>query len=384
VRTTLQAALLLVLAAGHVAGSAQTWHLETRFGRVRPDSAPADAEDSLPETLKNVMAGVRYDSPLAGFQVSTGLPTEPEQPLWGAMSGWGRVLPFRSRGLFAGLDLAGSGFLLRDRRSVPGGIGGGEPLSRENGYGVSGQALPVIGYQGDWIGAEARTGVSHYRSRLGSVERDHTVWLTEAQTLVSPVSWLAAGPVVRHYRAEGRDDSYAGGRIVLSYLDVGAWAFLGEWVGRSEPGVRWAAGMSVRPHPRFRISAGYRDDGFDPLYLREAQTSWSFGVSWQIGGPVAPRRSEYESGLVDADGEVTIRLGASETSSPPRVAGDFNDWRPVPMTRSGDGWAHALSLPSGVYHYAFVDADGVWFVPESAPGRRSDGMGGYVAVLVVP
>jgi hypothetical protein len=330
------------------------------------------------------MLGVRYESPLAGFQVSTGLPTDSEQPLWGAVNGWGRVLPLHSRGLFAGLDLGGSGFLMRDRRAASGGIGGGEPLSRENGYGVSGQVLPVIGYQGGRLGAEARTGIFHFRSRLGSGERDHTVWLTEGQALVSPVHWLAAGPVVRQFRSDGRGDSYLGGRVVVSYLDVGAWASLGEWIDRTGAGAPWAAGMSVRPHPRFRLSASYREDGFDPLYLREAQSSWSFGVSWQIAGPVAPRRSEYESGLVDADGEVTIRLAASAARSAPSVAGDFNGWMPVPMTRSGDEWIYALSLTSGAYHYAFVDADGQWFVPESAPGRRSDGFGGYVAVLVVP
>jgi hypothetical protein len=330
------------------------------------------------------MVGVRYESPLAGFQVSTGLPTDSEQPLWGAMSGWGRVSVLERRGLFAGVDLGGSGFVIRDGRAGPGGIAPG-PLSSGTGYGVSGQALPVFGYQGDRVGAEARTGVFHFRSRLGDGERDHTVWLTEGQGLVSPVHWIAAGPVVRHYRSEGgAGDTYVGGSLILSYLGVGAWASAGEWIDRVEPGLPWGAGLSVRVHPRLRVSAGYREEGFNPLYLREAQSLWSFGVSLQIGGPVPPRRSEYESGLVDPDGEVTIRLADVETNSAPRVAGDFNGWLPAAMVLEGEVWHYALSLPSGVYHYAFVDADGRWFVPESAPGRRPDGFGGYVAIVVVP
>jgi hypothetical protein len=36
-----------------------------------------------------------------------------------------------------------------------------------------------------------------------------------------------------------------------------------------------------------------------------------------------------------------------------------------------------------VYHYAFRSADGEWFVPASMAGRRDDGMGGHVAMLVV-
>jgi hypothetical protein len=43
-----------------------------------------------------------------------------------------------------------------------------------------------------------------------------------------------------------------------------------------------------------------------------------------------------------------------------------------------------LPLASGVYRFAFVAADGEWFVPEGYPGRMDDDMGGYVAVLVVP
>ncbi|HEY8485417.1 MAG TPA: hypothetical protein VIL13_12465 [Longimicrobiales bacterium] len=42
-----------------------------------------------------------------------------------------------------------------------------------------------------------------------------------------------------------------------------------------------------------------------------------------------------------------------------------------------------MKVAPGVYHYAFVTADGKWFVPESVPGRKDDGMGGHVAVLVV-
>jgi len=42
-----------------------------------------------------------------------------------------------------------------------------------------------------------------------------------------------------------------------------------------------------------------------------------------------------------------------------------------------------VPLTAGVYHYAFRSAGGEWFVPASVVGRRDDGMGGHVAVLVV-
>ena len=53
------------------------------------------------------------------------------------------------------------------------------------------------------------------------------------------------------------------------------------------------------------------------------------------------------------------------------------------MERDGDQWTYTVALARGVYNYAFVGADGTWFVPESVAGRKDDGMGGHVAVLVV-
>ena len=73
----------------------------------------------------------------------------------------------------------------------------------------------------------------------------------------------------------------------------------------------------------------------------------------------------------------------SATKTPPSIAGDFNAWKPAPMERDGDRWVYTVAVTPGVYNYAFVDADGTWFVPEGLPGRKSDGMGGFVAVVVV-
>ena len=67
----------------------------------------------------------------------------------------------------------------------------------------------------------------------------------------------------------------------------------------------------------------------------------------------------------------------------PSVGGDFNQWKPAPMRREGKYWSYTVAASPGVYNYAFVTADGDWFVPEDVPGRRDDGMGGKVAVLVV-
>ena len=71
-------------------------------------------------------------------------------------------------------------------------------------------------------------------------------------------------------------------------------------------------------------------------------------------------------------------------SSQPFIAGDFTDWKPVPMERHDNEWRFPVALPPGAYRFAFRDRNGEWFVPASVPNRLDDGMGGWVAVLVVP
>ena len=81
---------------------------------------------------------------------------------------------------------------------------------------------------------------------------------------------------------------------------------------------------------------------------------------------------------------VTVRLPATDApAGGVSIAGDFNGWQPAEMQREGGEWIIRLALAPGVYHYAFRSVNGDWFVPPSAPGRRDDGMGGHVAVLVV-
>lgn len=82
---------------------------------------------------------------------------------------------------------------------------------------------------------------------------------------------------------------------------------------------------------------------------------------------------------------VVIRIGIAEAPAGPiSIAGTFNGWQAQPMQREGDQWVIGLDLRPGVYEYTFRAADGSWFVPASVATRKSDGMGGESAVLVLP
>jgi hypothetical protein len=85
------------------------------------------------------------------------------------------------------------------------------------------------------------------------------------------------------------------------------------------------------------------------------------------------------------DDRRVLHLPARDVGFPPPViAGDFTNWMPVRMERHKDEWRYSVHASAGVYHFAFRGADGHWFVPAGFPNRTDDGMGGWVAVLVIP
>ena len=66
------------------------------------------------------------------------------------------------------------------------------------------------------------------------------------------------------------------------------------------------------------------------------------------------------------------------------IAGDWNAWRPLALRPLGDGvWEATLRLSRGVYHFNLLVDGSDWVIPNGV-ATVSDGMGGLVAVLVVP
>jgi hypothetical protein len=66
------------------------------------------------------------------------------------------------------------------------------------------------------------------------------------------------------------------------------------------------------------------------------------------------------------------------------IAGDWNAWQPLPLRGLGDDlWEQALALRRGVYHFNLLVDGSNWVVPNGV-ATVPDGMGGMVAVLIVP
>jgi hypothetical protein len=215
-------------------------------------------------------------------------------------------------------------------------------------------------------------------SYAGTVDTRH-VFESRAHATYGTV-WTVEGDA-RWVRASEGLYPFFGGGLRYRGTPVEAWLQTGKWFSTSLNDTAWGAGIDVTLTDRLALWSSVREEAPDPLYWNVPRRNWSVGITrrFNIGGQTQP----LATAQADAGG-VLIRLNAADVDGAAvSVAGDFNGWRPVPMQREGREWLARLPLAPGVYHYAFRSDRGQWFVPPSVPGRRDDGMGGYVAVLVV-
>ena len=373
VRAALSAGALL-LATG-VPLFAQEWRVSAQFGRVDYAGAVADAAQTATLSL-----GASRLGNLDWLGASVGVPLR-DDPLWAVAGVWKRWQTVGRAGL--ALDFMGHAFVQRDDEAdsplVP--LPPAESTFTRSGEGVGGE-LAVVAFGS--IGparAELRAGATGQQSRVSDVESSTLLPFSEANVLLN-VGVLQVGPEAKLWLADSTR-SYVGLAAYGTAGPVDVWANGGGWVAGGPGEVAWSAGAALPVGGRVRLEGSFRSGSYDPLYDAYTNHSFTLGASVRVAGPgagvvSAPTPARYE------DGRAQIRIRATDVAGQPRIAGDFNAWQPQPMVAEGDDWTFTVPLAPGVYHYAFVDADGEWFVPEWLPGRRPDGMGGVVAVLVVP
>lgn len=368
-------ALVLCFAATCVLGTspaAAQWRVDAQAGRLHYEAAP----DAVSTTVALSLTRSTTDS---SFGMSLGIPFSSDEPVWGAFQGYRRLATDGGTGF--GVDLAGSGFVYRiearDSADLP---LLGEDGETRTGAGASAEIMPLAFWRSRTgrFAAEARAG------GIGFISTGEDSF--ERLAFVSDLSFAAGLPGGLTTRLDGRWVSveeggfpYAGVGLTWSHVAV-LWASAGQWFDDSVDELSWSAGASVPIGERVALSVTGRRDSIDPIYATPARTTWSAGVTVWLGAVLRSIPEPVPTAYVD--GVATIAL-IDDVEGVPSIAGDFNDWTPAPMERDGDAWVHRVALGPGVYNYAFVDEAGEWFVPEDTPGRHSDGMGGYVAVLIV-
>jgi hypothetical protein len=340
---------------------AQELSLNLSAGRVVYQPVSASAANTIMGTL-------RYDAPSGAWVYGTGAAPLRSDLSWGGGGAGGRFLPpgSESRRANVGVDIGAHAFLFRD------------DVASMTGRGATIEALPFVGVgvgsgrvelRGGWRGQALSTAAA--TERRGVFETGARASYGRAIRVEADARWV---------RADGAMYPFAGGTLSYAWVPVQVWMQAGRWMSADLDDVAWGAGVGVSLGTRATLWASARQDAPDPLYWNATRRSWSVGVTRRLGRPAplvlpAPRQ---------IDGRVVIEVSASDAPGNELVvAGDFSNWQPVVMRREGDRWTTRLTLAPGVYHYAFRSGSGDWFVPASTRGRRSDGMGGYVALLVV-
>jgi hypothetical protein len=343
----------------------QVWSVDAYAGQASYSIAPGTVDS------RNGILGLRFNQDRRFFQVAGGVPLSETDVAWGVL-GLGDRLAFRRGGMEVGVDMA---LLAHGQR---------DPVSEVTGQGVLVDLLPMFSHNVGSLVLEARSGLRWYGARLGEADWTRVFWTSEVRGAMDPAATLRLEGTLRHHRG-GEEETYS--RAAASATSVLGPAVvqgtLGHWVeGPDGVDPEWGVVVGLPMGPRGQVFASVRRESFDPHYLMPPRTSWGVGVSLKVGrrpGPVPVAGPEVRRG-----GRVVIRIPLRDCTAPPLVAGDFTGWEPVPMERQGTEWRYTLRLPPGVYRFAFRRADGEWFVPASVPNRMDDGMGGWVAVLVVP
>lgn len=368
---------------------AQDWRAVAQVGEVAYQGAPTSAASASALVL-----GVGRTDLASSLGVWVGVPVAQDDPLWGVAAASRRFEAGARVGPL--LELSGHAFLQRDLRvaapqtSTPSGplgpiLGPPPPAERTaplSGRGAGGEATAGLFALLSPVRLEARLGVAGQRSVLAEVAESRLLPVADGRLSLEK-GRVSLAAEARGWSADEGEHVYAGGTAKLALGSLVLWGSVGGWTRGGIDATPWAAGARLAIGDRLAIEASTRFHAFDPLYRTEADRSVVFATSFRLGGRArrmptsAPVPAAYEGG------RATVRLRTSDAAGRPAIAGDFTGWKPQPMKREGDHWVFGVQVAPGVYHYAFVAEDGRWFVPESVPGRQSDGMGGHVAVLVV-
>ena len=62
-----------------------------------------------------------------------------------------------------------------------------------------------------------------------------------------------------------------------------------------------------------------------------------------------------------------------EHSNHVKIGGDFNNWEPQDMEKSGNTWTFLVDLPEGKYQYKYY-VSGEWILDEKKPTCEKDGI----------
>lgn len=229
------------------------------------------------------------------------------------------------------------------------------------GFGVG--AGPSAG----WI--EGSSMITAFHARARSWWRSSRVdWSFTVEPTHFLGAWFTdAGATATLKRGVVTASAWAGARLSSVYVSKGA-----------------ASGflqVLVSPHTALELSAG----GVLPdPYQGFPRTRFISAAIRLVGGRAAVTAAAKLAPLVpDRRGDSIVVRFRFTGARAVAIAGDWNNWQPVPLATTGDDvWEGALLVPPGTHRFNLL-VDGEWVVPHGV-ATLTDEMGGLVALLVVP
>ena len=208
----------------------------------------------------------------------------------------------------------------------------------------------------------------------------------------SPISdTLGAQPEPRDTSAlrSSLTDAMVSGRWRIG--SVGFDASLGRRFSRSTSQLTlWGLSAYRGITPLLDLVASVGRSGSDPVTAAPGSRYFAVGLRFRLRGGPAPLalppspagdRAAFRVGPALGSGrEIVVHLPQAHRVE---LAGDFTDWRPLPLDRWAEGtWRTVLSIPPGLHRLAVRVDGGPWRAP---PGLRplASEFGGEVAEIVV-
>lgn len=183
-------------------------------------------------------------------------------------------------------------------------------------------------------------------------------------------------------------------RLVGASLTRGRVALSGTLGVREAPGEHRTFGggrLALSVNRGIAVFGGVESYPSNPLLGSAGGRAISAGVSLSSGGGISAGPAHARDDRVGprpvgvprpAAGLLRLSI-AARSAAQVDVAGDWNQWRPIGLTRTADGvWYADLAIPPGEYRYAFRIDGRKWDVPKGV-AAVNDGFGGRSAWLSV-
>ncbi|HEX4575229.1 MAG TPA: glycogen-binding domain-containing protein [Gemmatimonadales bacterium] len=256
----------------------------------------------------------------------------------------------------------------------------------------------------------ARTGAAHGLAELLWFEPSWGLGVGAGPS----TGWIAndATPGFVALRTRARAWWRPGGRSGATdwQISVEPTRFFGDWFTDVSAGVtleRGAAVVSLSTDARLSAVYGSSGAGSASLqlfvrpgvslefgggsYLREPYQGFPRGRFLNFGVRIGPARApppavapHWTPLVPQARGDSIVVQFRFEGAHDVAIAGDWNGWTTVPLRPLGNAlWEGALSLARGLYHFNLLVDGQEWVVPHGV-ATVPDGLGGLVAVLLVP